>query len=213
MVLENYNVAGNRHHNNSSIFYKIKTIKGMKYRFAINGFLKSGKPVKTYCKNKNNKDMIEGDTYVNRRETLFTYTVEGDGETMEFGLVFTGTNVRSIMKVFYMLILDDNNNIVNSGKPEKNRTSIYEYSNHGFVDFYKNLFSQKKDVYIAIDHKTDNDDNEILNIFGDEYGKFIIRTDISMIEYDDKRNLYFIPHKRYENILNVIKEDVYYFKT
>lgn len=213
-IEENFDVvATNLHKGSSGFYYKIQTIKEKKYKFIINGSCKLGNKCAIICDNKLGKSYINKVYIDKKNDKIYKFDIIGDGSVINFGILFTAITTKSIVKINYMFVVDENNNILNIGNVTSySKAKIYCNGNLGYVEIYKKILELNKKLYVALDYKKDINEKEILDLFDETYGKILIKDNCACGYYDQINKLIIVPLIGYEIYLATIDEDIYYFK-
>lgn len=211
---ENFNVVANQKRENSGFYYDIKTEKDKKYKFVIGGFLKTGTKAVVYCVNDEGVSLISKDNFFYElEEQTYSFEMISDGSNIRFGALFKNKNVRNVLKVNYVLVMDENLTLINKGEIKLlNRSKIYYYENMNYTNIYFKFLELKKKIYILLNYNQDINEKDIFGIFDNTYGKILIKPEIKIGYYDEKEKIFVLPENRYKSYLSSINEEIYHFR-
>ena len=211
--IENFNIVANQSREFSGIYYNVSTSLNKKYTFIICGYLKTGSKAFVHCENNKGVKLIERKYFFETGDDqIFKFDIDGNGSEIKFGALFCDKNIRNVLKIYYIVVMDENNNVLNNIIKLENRPKIFYYENMNYVYIYKKLIELKKTKYIAIDYKDGNGEKETLNMFNDDHGKILIKLDCVKGYYDDIDNFFILPQNSFKKYLLSISENIYYFK-
>ena len=200
LYMENFNLISNISKKDSGICYFIDTHINEKYTFIISAFMKTG----TVANISKNDDIIYK---IDKKFVIQLINFNGNDSKIKFSITFPDKNIRSVLKIYFVGVIDINNNNVSLGSLiNLHKPKICYYENMNYWKIFTKIKQLNKNKYIAVENK--NNFEEIFEIFDNDFGKILLKSDISVGDYVD--NMFVFPLNLKQYYLNMFKSKIFF---